>query len=181
MNKISGIDVAKEIFNMDKSCNIIFLTSSDEFVFDSFEVRTLFYILNPVSENKDKLFIALDYFMENFNATSPSINVKINNQNINVPFNEIIYVDCSRRISNFHLKDNILISNRSLSNYSPILLKNKRFIECFRGVIVNMDYICKVNDNEFVLKNNEIVPIAKRKKSHIKNTYFEYFVNSKVM
>ncbi|MPN25436.1 hypothetical protein SDC9_172845 [bioreactor metagenome] len=90
-----------------------------------------------------------------------------------------MYVDCERRISKFHMTNTTLVSNKSLSNYSENLLSDKRFIECFRGIVVNMDHIDRIENDDFILTNGEILPITKRKKSTIKDIYFEYFLKKR--
>ncbi|MCC3867923.1 LytR/AlgR family response regulator transcription factor [Terrisporobacter mayombei] len=179
MKNITGMETARKIFNVDKSCNIIFLTTSSEHVFDSFEVKAVFYIIKPITLNKDKLFTALDYCLENLKLDTSSLDIIINKKTVNLLFSNIIYVDCERRISKFHTTKTTLVSNISLTNYSEILLSDKRFIECFRGIIINMEHVDKIENDDFILTNGEIIPISKRKKSTIKDIYFEYFLKKR--
>ena len=179
MKNITGMETARKIFNVDKSCNIIFLTTSSDHVFDSFEVKAVFYIIKPITLNKDKLFTALDYCLENLKLDTSSLDIIINKKTVNLLFSNIIYVDCERRISKFHTTKTTLVSNISLSNYSEILLSDKRFIECFRGIIINMEHVDKIENDDFILTNGEIIPISKRKKSTIKDIYFEYFLKKR--
>ncbi|WP_434799166.1 LytR/AlgR family response regulator transcription factor [Terrisporobacter vanillatitrophus] len=179
MKNITGMETARKIFNADKSCNIIFLTSSSDHVLDSFEVKAVFYIIKPITLNKDKLFTALDYCLENLKLDTSSLEIIINKKPINLLFSNIMYVDCERRISKFHMTNTTLVSNKSLSNYCENLLSDKRFIECFRGIVVNMDHIDRIENDDFILTNGEILPITKRKKSTIKDIYFEYFLKKR--
>lgn len=179
MNKLTGMDTARRIFAMDKSCNLIFTTTSKDYVFDSFEVKAVFYIIKPVTLHKEKLFTALDYCFENLKLDTSSLEVVVDRKSINLLLSNILYVDCQRRVTKFHISNTIIISNKSLTTYSHTLLEDTRFIECFRGIIVNMDYIDKVDDDDFVLTNGERLPITKRKKASIKNTYFEYFLKKR--
>ncbi|MEG1411094.1 MAG: LytTR family DNA-binding domain-containing protein [Terrisporobacter sp.] len=176
MDKLTGMDTAREIFALDKSCNLIFLTTSDDYIFDSFEVKAVFYIMKPVSLNKNKLFTALDFCLDNLKLDTSSVEIVVNKKSINLLLSDVIYVDCERRLSKFHTTTTTLLSNKSLSNYYDDLIEDKRFIECFRGIVVNMDYIDSVDDEDFILTNKERIPITKRKKSTIKNAYFEYFL-----
>ncbi|WP_418222684.1 response regulator [Clostridium isatidis] len=58
MPLLSGIDIAKEIRNIDKITNIIFLTSSPEFALASYSVRANNYLLKPFTATE--LFRILD-------------------------------------------------------------------------------------------------------------------------
>ena len=48
----SGIHVAKELRNNDKSVKIVFLTSSPEYAIDSYSVKASNYLLKPLDEGK---------------------------------------------------------------------------------------------------------------------------------
>lgn len=52
MPLLNGIDTAKELRRQNQNVPIIFLTSSKEFAFDSYEVKALQYLLKPVSPNQ---------------------------------------------------------------------------------------------------------------------------------
>lgn len=179
MDKLTGMDTAKKVFSMDKSCNLIFLTTSDDHILDSFEVKAVFYIMKPVRFQKDKLFTALDFCLDNLKLDTSTLEVVVNKTSINLLLSDIIYVDCERRLSKFHTTDTTIVSNKSLTTYYDTLFEDKRFMECFRGIIVNMDYIDSVDNDDFILKNKERLPISKRKKATIKNTYFEYFLKKR--
>ena len=56
MHKLTGIETARKIFHIDKSCNIIFLTTSNDHMLDSFEVKAVFYIIKPITLHKDRLY-----------------------------------------------------------------------------------------------------------------------------
>ena len=57
MPKITGIELAKQFFEKDPNCHIIFVTSSSDFAIESYDVNALYYVIKPISE--EKLDIAL--------------------------------------------------------------------------------------------------------------------------
>ena len=54
----NGIDTGRRLRVLNKSGEIVFLTSSNDFAADSYDVRAFFYLLKPVEETK--LFQVLD-------------------------------------------------------------------------------------------------------------------------
>lgn len=58
----NGISVGKRLRQMGKQGELIFLTSSNDYAADSYEVRAFFYLLKPVEE--EKLFRVLDQAVE---------------------------------------------------------------------------------------------------------------------
>ena len=62
MPGFDGIELGKEIREMDKSAQIIYFTSSPEFAFDSYSVKAFNYVLKPIS--KEALFSVLNDALE---------------------------------------------------------------------------------------------------------------------
>ena len=54
------------------------------------------------------------------------------------------------------------------------LQKDKRFLPCYRGVLINMDYISQVDSQTFRLINGENLPIALRNGKQLRETYRQY-------
>ena len=52
MPLLSGIDTAREFRNMNQNVPIVFLTSSREFAFNSYEVKAFNYLIKPVDPEK---------------------------------------------------------------------------------------------------------------------------------
>ena len=52
MPGLNGMDAAREIRGFDKAADIIFLTSSPGFAYDSYSVKALEYLLKPIDEEK---------------------------------------------------------------------------------------------------------------------------------
>ena len=56
-------------------------------------------------------------------------------------------------------------------------LPENRFLRCNQSFIVNMDYI-RDADNNFTMRNGDIIPIKVREKKKIRKRYFDYLLNS---
>ena len=63
MPELSGIDTGRRLRALGDGGEIIYLTSSNDFAADSYDVRAFFYLLKPVNEGK--LFQVLDGAVEN--------------------------------------------------------------------------------------------------------------------
>lgn len=63
MPELSGIDTGRRLRALGDGGEIIYLTSSNDFAADSYDVRAFFYLLKPVNEGK--LFHVLDAAAEN--------------------------------------------------------------------------------------------------------------------
>ena len=58
MDELSGVDAARKIYQIDKKCRIIFLTSSLTHAVESYEVNAAYYLVKPVTF--ERLSLALN-------------------------------------------------------------------------------------------------------------------------
>lgn len=175
MNKISGIEIARKIFSFDKNCKIVFITTSNNFAAESYEVKAYSYIIKPVSYSK--ISSIFDNLMTKKTEISLNVDLIAYKSRININLNHILYIDIISRTVNIHLLDNILPVKGKFSDYKAQLLEYSSFIECFRGVIVNMEHIENISKNDFILDNGETVPIRKRYGLDIRKRYMKYRLN----
>ena len=176
MKSLTGIDIARQVSLIDENCHIIFLTSSDEYYPESYEVHAKGYVTKPLKESSFTFCNVMDYIMKQLSMQFSGINVILNGEEIFCPFKEILYFEVNNRKLYFHfLEKTIEVSGKYL-DYSNDLLKDTRFLECYRNLIINMDYIQNCDENNFFIKNNEKLPISRRKKHMVLNQYMKYFL-----
>ena len=70
MPELSGIDTGRRLRELGQGGEIVYLTSSNDFAADSYDVRAFFYLLKPVEEKK--LFQVLDRAVEKLNRRQNS-------------------------------------------------------------------------------------------------------------
>ena len=172
MNEISGIDLAKSIRQIRKECKVLFVTSSVDFVLDSYEVQATYYLLKPI--DKEKLEKALDLCFQENQAEESSIKVISNRISIDIPLSEIYWCETIRNALYIHLKDKVVKTYMTFHSFCEMLKKEKRFLKCNKGCIVNMDYIHQWNDFDFILLNEDRVQVRKRGGIKLKMEYMQY-------
>lgn len=62
----------------------------------------------------------------------------------------------------------------SFADFSPMLEPYPQFLWCYRNCMVNMDYIKSMDDKDFILKNDERIPISRARKSEVRQAYANY-------
>lgn len=72
------------------------------------------------------------------------------------------------------MKNDTLEIWETLSQCSKQLLIYDSFCNCCKGVIVNFRYVRKVFNTDFLMTNNDLVPIKKRYNQDIKSAYMNY-------
>jgi len=176
MNSLTGIDVARQISLADENCHLIFFTSSEEHYPESYEVHAKGYVTKPLKESSFSFCNAMDYVMKQFSLQFFGLNILVNGAEAFCTFREILYFEMNNGKLYLHLLEKSFELSGKYSNYSQELLTDNRFMECYRNLIVNMDYIQNYSENNFLLKNNEEIPISRRKKQLVLNQYMKYFL-----
>lgn len=175
MPGFSGIDVAKEIRNHDKTAPILFFTSSPEFALESYSVKAINYVLKPIS--KEKLFFTFDDVLERMKMEKKddAIVVKSNEGIQRILISNLVYAEAMGRNVLYHLVSGKAIEcTESFSSVCDNLMKFGHFIKTHRSYIVNMQYVDTIENNQITLQNGPVVPIAQVKAREIKQQYLAY-------
>ena len=177
MGGLNGILLAKKIRNLDKNCQIIFFTSSQEHLLDGYDVQACGYLLKPLNLNLGRLYKTLDYCWEKLALDKRSLAVTSEKTPLMVAFRELIYLEYNNsRSINLHLTTQVLPVSDSYAYFANNLLTDRRFIECYHKLILNLDYVANLQETDFLLKTGSRIPISRRKKLSVKQAYIEYFL-----
>ena len=175
MNELSGMDAAKQIAAMDKTCQIIFLTSSMDYVLEGYSVHAAGYVLKPLRDHEQALFEALSYCMEHIDLDQSRIHVCVENTDVAYLLREVCYIDCSNsRNAQLHIDGQEVLTSSTYSQCWDQIKHDRRFLECYHRVCINMNYIKTMQEDSFLLKNGFSVPISRRKKNEVKQAYLMY-------
>jgi DNA-binding LytR/AlgR family response regulator len=172
---MNGIELAQQIRENGDDCKILFLTSSPEFAIDSYRVNAFYYLLKPFSESELVSLIGRALLaMEDERNTS--IVVKSRGKITRLRLSTIQYIESVNHNVNFHLRDGGFIDCfSSLNEFHGALLVDRRFVQCHKSFIVNMDYVTGISGKEFALAGNTQVPISRNVYQQVKDAYFDYF------
>ncbi len=173
MPLMNGVEAAKEIRTWDKVVKIVFLTSSQEFALDSYQVDAFYYALKPIK--KINFFSIMDkLFSEIKEKAKDSILVKCKNGLTKIPLHTLEYVEIVERIIYYHLNSGeILKETGVMINLEQILLRYPQFVKPHRSFIINLDRIDILSSREITCYSNAKVPIAKANYKNIKQKYMD--------
>ena len=137
MPGIDGIDAARELRSFDDAADIVFLTSSPGFAYESYGVRALEYLLKPISAAL--LFPVLDGLFLREQRPQDGLTLKAGATLIRVPFSLLSYVEVRGKHLYFHQTDGqVREVVGSMRDYEPLLLARPEFMRVHRSYIVNM-------------------------------------------
>ena len=137
MPETDGLEAARAIRRFDDAAELVFLSTSPGFAYESYGVRALNYLLKPVEQ--EKLFALLDQLCLREQKPREALTMKTATTIIRVPYANISYVEVIGKHVYFHLVDG---DTRevvgSLKDFEAALLSRPEFMRVHRSYIVNM-------------------------------------------
>ena len=177
MGNMTGMDAAKKLRNAEDPAALIFITSSDSYAVESYDVQASYYLLKPFDPEKLRKILSTIQIRQSQN--SRYIELISDRTPVKIPVKSILYVDTYRNAVQVHTTDaGIIRSYITFQKFEELLEGMKCFLSCYRGCIVNMDHIEEATDEGFVMDNQELVTIRKRGSNAIKKAYLEYLFSS---
>lgn len=177
MDEKSGLDLAKEIRqNYHSDCLILFLTNYPKYMQNSFDVRAFQYMIKPVQFDEfEKKFNAARKYLEKDDKNR--VVLKIDEDNVVFFTNEIYYIEKEKSSKQFlvYLEDKCVVAKGVLSAIENQLLE-QHFMRTHRSYLVNMKHIRRIQKNDLVLSNGNLVPISRRKEKELKQQFMEYAI-----
>ena len=177
MDEKSGLDLAKEIRqNYHSDCLILFLTNYPKYMQSSFDVRAFQYMIKPVQfEEFERKFNAARKYLEKDDKNR--VVLKIDEDNVVFFTNEIYYIEKEKSSKQFlvYLEDKCVVAKGVLNAIENQLLE-QHFMRTHRSYLVNMKHIRRIQKNDLVLSNGNLVPISRRKEKELKQQFMRYAI-----
>ena len=176
---INGIDVAKKIRESNDSLFIIFVTSYERFMRDSFEVQPFQYIEKPVTfEFTRKICHSL------INAISKKlfsiITISTIDGDLLLNTHELMYLQSVKNkklVLEFHLSTGEKYITTGKIAFWEKELKTYGFLSSIRGTLVNINHVRIIADNQIILKNDEILPLSRRQSKLFSDTFVNHVIS----
>ena len=167
-----GLAAAREIRVFDSSANIIFLTSSPGFAYESYGVHAMDYLLKPI--RSEILFPILDRIHQQEQNLQDSITVKSGTTLIRIPFSQLTYVEVNGKHLYFNLSDgSIRQIYGTLKEYEPQLLCRPEFMQVHRSYIVNMLQIAELSPSGISTFSGKNIPVSRLLYSQLQKDYMK--------
>ncbi len=137
MPGVTGMAAAREIRGFDAAADIVFLTSSPSFAYESYGVRALEYLLKPVSGKV--LYPILDKLALRERKPQEGLTLKSGGVLLRVPYSLLSYVEVNGKHLYFNMTDGqVREVAGALREYQEQLLARPEFMRIHRSYIVNM-------------------------------------------
>lgn len=177
MGGLNGIETAKSLRMMDCHAEIIFLTSSKEYVFDSFDSNPLYYIMKD--ELADKKFEEIFIKAVEFSAkrSSEVFLCDSGSTKKQIPLREISFFEVQNRTVSVHFDQKVFSFYSTLEKIEQEL-SEKRFARCHRAYIINLRYVDQITRSDVILTTGEAIPVGAAYMKNLKMGFSAHLADS---
>ncbi len=174
MERLNGINTAKQLRGMGCKAEIIFLTSSEDYVFDSFDVSAIHYLLKEetTKEKFEEVFLRAVLLTDGEEARK--FVCKSGAARKIIPVKEISHFDIFKGVVSVHYGKGEKFSYWMTMEELETQLLGKSFIRTHRSYIVNLQYIAKFGRRVVLLKTGENIPVGVTYEEKVKETFMDY-------
>ncbi len=170
MNSLSGIDTARAIRQLDTEASLVLITTSNSFASESYEVRALYYLLKPFSDEDIRRML----YAANLESKQKERIVELPD-GTPVLLCRILYTDYSNHRVTVYFDGGVTKQIwSSQQQMEEILCTREEFATCTKGMIVNLEWINRMDERIITLKNGVELPVARARRSELKSRHANY-------
>ncbi|GBU23577.1 hypothetical protein R83H12_00193 [Fibrobacteria bacterium R8-3-H12] len=161
MPKMNGIKLAEKLRENNFANDIVFLTTSNDFASQSYQVQAFDYLLKPLTcEKVVNVMGRLKRSKEN--ADKAGLPIMAQGAARFVLFRDISHVEVVGHTVYIKLLDKSIIKMyAAFGKIEEQLLMDSRFAKCHRSYIVNLSEIMRMANKELTMKSGIKIPISR--------------------
>ena len=159
MGGISGIETGERLRALNIEVPLVYLTSSEEFMFDSIPLAALHYIIKGSANENEKLEEVLQWVISRKETTTAQSTIFSNAAlDSNLPYSQITYLSQDNNTLILHTTKGNFEIDGSLDIVQASFEK-ANFMKSHPSYLLNIDYVDTINKNNVLLSNGESVPL----------------------
>ncbi len=170
MTGISGLEVMEKCRNNPLVWRIVFVSSHEEFRWDTLDLKTLSFLEKPVGEKliEKCLKAVLREHKENVN-----IPVRTIDGECRFKVEDILYIHAQKNYVNLHMRGIDFVGYDSLKKLEE-QLQGTTMHRIHRSYLVNLQYLTSLNWVEVNLTDGTVIPVGRMYYQSIKEAHFAY-------
>ncbi len=170
-HSLDGIQLAEKLRAGDEEAAICFVSSSDAFYREAYDLYALQYLIKPVQED------ALNQLIERVSnglakKKEQSFNFKWRGQARTIPYSKILFISSRGHMLVIQCKDGTAQECKGKLSEIEQQICGDMFWRCHQSFLVNMYQVDGLEGNELVAGGYR-VPVSRRYYAEIKSRYWE--------
>lgn len=180
MPGINGVELGDRLREMDAEGTIIYLTATEDYALQAYNVFPLQYLLKPV--DRAALFNTLDRAIRLIDARRQQdekfFSVKTTEGVVSLPFHTICGAELNGHTIVLHLSGGRTVKSSSIRvSFDEViapLLADARFIRPHKSYVLNLHAIRRLTPQAVEMAEGQIVPVSRRYAAEVKQRYVAF-------
>ena len=168
MDQVDGIEVARWIRENQIDVDIIFVTVSEDHVFDGYQFKAFSYLLKPLK--KQRLQEEITRYMRERKEQPGCLHVTIGGRKEQVFLDRVYYFSADKRKIIIHERGDEERSFYAKMDELEEMLKEYDFVRCHQSYLVNKRYVKSATRMEIAL-SDEVIPVSRKYADDVKNAF----------
>lgn len=172
MENGDGLTVAKYICEHHIDTDLIFVSSSTDYVFECYHYHTFAYLIKPLAAVDVREEIIR--YMDEMSVNTKYLNLSIRGNNYRIPVNTILYVESNRRKITIHTKKQDYNYYERLDIMEQTL-QSSGFLRCHQSYLIPSERVISYESNNTVVLDGitDAIPVSRRYQPIIKALFEE--------
>ena len=161
MPGMNGVELAGRLRRNGYNNEIVFLTTSNDYACQSYEVKAFGYLLKPPSaESVGRVLEEIKTIREKTDTNG--MTVQLGGETVFILFRDIEYAEITGHKVSIHFSNGKSLEVRaSFKNFAPLLIRDERFLQCHQSYIFNQNELSFIKGNEITLKSGARIPVSR--------------------
>jgi len=164
----NGVEAARCIRAANQDAVLIFLSTSEEFYREAFDLYAFHYLIKPVSP--DSLTEVLQKAADMISAPEETLQITFRGQNTILRHADIMYISSSNHALRFHMRDGQEYTSYGRLDELEGQLASELFVRCHKSFIANLLYVNRLTREGFYM-DDTLIPISRSYAAGAKKSY----------
>lgn len=174
----NGFDIAKEVRAISNKTLLLFVTSQDELVYDSFNYHPFYFLRKGDGSTFAKSLSNITKKITDFISRNKMISLELNSgESKCICLQELLYIKSNRNFVDYHLVSGDYIPVRNKIKSVQEELATYGFVRIHKQYIANINKIQRLNISrypEIILSSGKALPIGRKYKESVILKYKEH-------
>lgn len=158
MPGLDGVETARRLREQDRSCALIFATTSRAHGVISFDLQAMDYLTKPIRQTDvDR---AMDWFLQEHGFRLRELTVRTGYEEARLRFGDIRYIESRTRLCTVYTVQGSVETRNSIEALAEEIGDDRRFLRCHQSYLVNLEYISAQEKRDFRLTDGTLIPIS---------------------
>lgn len=172
MKHMDGLTAAKKIREVDRTVQIVYMTSFDSYMKEAFQAAPIGFIVKPI---KDKEFVeTFNHILKLIGKEDLYYRFRYDRSDYKVLLKEVMYFESKRRMTEIAWQGGRLRLYKNLETVEGELkLRKARFVRIHKSYLVNYWYIARVSTDIVELINGTRLPVSRSRRKEIEENLYD--------